>query len=659
MCGICLLYHTDGASAQNQDIDRMVKALYHRGPDDQNSLLRGNVALGHTRLSIVDIKGGAQPMLSQDGRYAITFNGEIYNYQLLKNKLEKDKVEFSGHSDTEVILQMFIKYKEACVNYLVGMFSFAIHDKQTGQLFVARDRLGIKPLFYHWNDKTLSCASEMKSLFATGKIEVAFDPHSIQNYFIYQSSVPPHTPFKSVYELLPGYTLTISPGGKPKLQQYWDLEFPEAGDYEELEEFAWCERFAEGLHEATQSHLIGEVPIGAYLSGGIDSATTSFLLSEYYSDQVQTFTMKFKNPQSDESQISSSIAAHLNLANKEVVLDDDRPGGFMDVLEQALYHVEQPQRMALDVPLHLLSKMVKESNYKVVYTGDGADEILGGYDCYRQDSIRVWGNEINEEEARKHYYLNDYKENFSDDFMRMLMHLHEPERQAKIIEKFGCYPAWHDYWHILDDKMPGLFTESFDSELKNNTQMDVLAEKMKPHVEGLDPLNQSLYIETKTRLPSWILWKTDRMTMAHGVEARLPFMDHKLVELAARIPPWLKLNGMEEKYILRKLLMPNLPAHPYNFKKRAFYTPIREWFFSSNHQALSDVYLSEAALSEAGIFNPQRVKELLDKLLSAGEANDYNAGYRIMKLEWVLLSVLSIQILHRLFIKRTAPCFVS
>jgi len=657
MCGICLLYHADGASAQHQDINQMVKALYHRGPDDQNSLLLGNVALGHTRLSIVDVKGGSQPMVSQDERYTITFNGEIYNYQLLRKQLEKDKVAFVSQSDTEVILQLYIKYQADCVSYLTGMFAFAIHDKQTGLLFVARDRLGIKPLFYHWDGKTFSAASEMKSLFATGKIDVALDPHSIQNYFIYQSSVPPHTPFKSVYELLPGHSLTILPNSEPKIQQYWDLEFPEAGDYEELDEFEWCDRFAQGLHDVTQSHLIGEVPIGAYLSGGIDSATTSFLLNEYYPDDVQTFTMKFTNPASDESKISSSIAAHLKLANKEVVLDDDRPGGFMDVLEQALYHVEQPQRMALEIPLFLLSKFVKENKYKVVYTGDGADEILGGYDCYRQDFIRIWGNDIQEEDARKHYYLNDYKDNFSDEHMRMLLQLHEPERQAETIDKYGCYPAWNDYWHILDDDLPGLFTDAFESELKNNTQMEGLAEKLKPQIAGLDPLNQSLYFETKTRLPSWVLWKTDRMSMAHGVEARIPFMDHKFVELTASIPPWLKLNGMDEKYILRKIMMPHLPEHPTSFKKRAFYTPIKEWFFNSTHQSALHEYLSESALSEVGIFNPQRVTRLLDKLLGIGEVDNLEEINRAMKLEWILLSVLSIQILHRLFVKRTAACY--
>lgn len=659
MCGITLCYYADGRQADEAIIQRMVKSLAHRGPDALTHIMRGPVSLGHTRLSIVDIAEGNQPMLSDDERFALVFNGEIYNYQQLRAELEKDGVQFKTHSDTEVVLRLFERDGVACVTSLRGMFAFAVHDQTNGHLHLVRDRLGIKPLFYHWNGDTLLAASEAKALFASGHIDAQLDPSAIRAYFRYQFAVSPQTLFRGIVELPPGHTLLLVPDGEPQLKQYWDLSFPQDGEYESLDATVWSKRFLDALDDAAGTHMIGDVPIGSYLSGGIDSATTTYLLNAHTptseTNKVQSYTIRFSNPANDESALAKDIADHLGVPNETILLDDEREEGFLAEFQQCLYHLEQPQRMALDVPHFMLSDLVQRNGQKVVFTGDGADEILGGYDCYRQDAMRIWGNQQKNSRQRRRYYLNEYCQDFSEAHVRFLFEQHRSKKQRAVIRQFACYPAWNDFWHILDDISDPLFSDVLRTE--DDTAMNTLTENMRPTIEGLHPLNQSLYIETKTRLPGWILWKSDRLSMAHSIEARVPFMDHPLVELAARIPPGLKLNGMNEKYILRKTMMPHLPEHPTQYKKRAFYTPIRDWFFTAERQPELDKYLSPQALQKTGYFCENTVALYLQQICEVTQVETMDEYYALMKLEWILLMVLSVQILHCLFVEREAACF--
>ncbi len=669
MCGICFIYRHKPVQREDQQtvseangpvIQRMVKALIHRGPDAQNHLLRGDVALGHTRLSIVDIQGGAQPMLSVDGRYAIVYNGEIYNFQALRAELEQQGSHFHSQSDTEVILNLYIRDGARCVSRLRGMFAFAIHDSLTGELFVARDRLGIKPLVYHWDGNTLYGASEVKSLFATGEITPQFNAQSLRNFFTYQFNIAPNTLFAGVVELAPGHTMTLAPGVDPQIDCYWDMRFPREGEYDDLSEEQWLGEFDSALQDSVHSHMIGEVPIGSYLSGGVDSATATYWLQQNAEQHVQAFTIRFSNSANDEYPITSAIAAHIGVDLHDLYMDDNHADGFLDVLIESMYSVEQPQRMALDIPLLMLSQLVRKNQYKVVYTGEGSDEVLGGYDCFRQDYIRQWGNAKTSQKERMQYYFGEFGNDFASEHLQMLGRLHESSRQKETISQFGFYPAWYDFWQILEESTEGLFSDDFTQRSAGHQQqMAQLITTLEPNLEGLHPLNQSLYLESKTRLPGWILWRADRLSMANGVEARVPFLDHKLVELAAKLPPNMKLNGMDEKYILRKLMLPKLPEHPVAYKKRGFYTPIREWFFTPENVDRLSPYLSETKVREAGIFNPQTVTQLLEQLVSLPAPETMDEYYRVMKLEWALFSVLTVQILHVLFINKTARCFTD
>ena len=653
MCGISVIYHTTNQTPAQASIEAMNRALHHRGPDGAGILTREGVGLGHRRLSIVDVADGAQPMTTGDGKLAIVYNGEIYNYKALRAELENDGVPFNTNSDTEVILHLYQRLGAACVERLRGMFSFAVHNAESGTLFLARDRLGIKPLFYHWDGTTLVAASECKALFASGLVQARLCAQSVANYFVYQFAIAPHTLFENIYELLPGHHLTLMSGGKPNILCYWDLDFPLDHEPENCDpdEDSWQDKLRFALNDAAASHTIGDVPIGSYLSGGIDSSATTHLLIQNYPHPVQTFSIHFTNPQHDESEQYRAIAAHLNVKNSELTIEDERPQGYLAELVQCLYHLEQPQRMAVDIPHFMLSTLVRDQHYKVVYTGDGADEILAGYDCFRQDRMRTWSNEQqHSDEQRREIYLNEYTNYFSHDQMLLLTELHTPQNQQQVIDRFGFYPAWYDFWQIMAGMTDGLFTPTFQDACGGPDQMDGLIEKIKPRIQGRHPLNQSLYMEAKTRLPNWILWKSDRLSMAHGVEARVPFMDHNLVELAAHIPPALKLNGMDEKYILKKLMAPNLPELPTQYKKRGFYTPIREWFFTPNRYPELAPYLSAQALYQAGIFSPTAVNDLYQQLATYPPCTNMNDYYQVMRLEWTLMTVLSVQILHSLFV---------
>ena len=652
MCGIAIILYHNGGMPDAWRIHAMHRALAHRGPDAASVLVRAPVALGHTRLSIVDIAGGSQPMQAADGQVAITYNGEIYNYRKLRELLGARGVPFQTQSDTEVVLNAYREFGAKSVAKLRGMFAFAIHDRISGELFLARDRLGIKPLYYYNDDRVFVAASEIKALFASELVGAELDRASVKNYFTYQFSIAPHTPFKHVYELPPAHTLRISAGRAPRLERYWDVDFPRAGDYESMEESYWAPRFADALQDAVASHTTGDVNIGAYLSGGIDSCSVTRLLADIQ-PRVQTFSIGFDNADYDESSQYRAIAQSLGVANAELRLQDARPQGYLDDLVQCIVHLEQPQRMAVDVPHYLLSGLVRENRYKVVYTGDGADEVLAGYDCFRQDKMRLWSNGPLKSLFRHWRYLHRYTRYFPSDQMRLLLALHGRDAQRQTVERFGFYPAWHDFWQITRAPRAGIMRD--DAAIDGEAQMDALVAGMQPQLAGRDALNQSLYFEMKTRLPGWILWKSDRLSMAHGVEARVPFLDHPLVELIARMPPQMKLNGLDEKYLLKKCMTPRLPAMPHAYKKRGFYTPISAWFFTPERKEALQPYLSRASLIKADLFDADRVEALQRELQGMTKPADMNAGYRFTQLEWTLFTVLTTQILHQQYVEKATP----
>lgn len=649
MCGIAVIFYHNGSTPEKWRALAMNLALAHRGPDDANVLLRSATALAHTRLSIVDVDGGIQPMQTHDNHMAITYNGEIYNYKELYSQLCSRGLTFKTKSDTEVVLNCYREFGSKFLTMLRGMFAFAIHNQNSGELFLARDRLGIKPLYYYNDKNVFIAASEIKAIFASGLVRPSLNRASLKNYFTYQFSIAPYTPFMNIYELPPAHTLNIVQGREPLLNCFWDINFPKSGEYESMDEGYWMRQFSGALHEAVSSHSIGEVDIGSYLSGGIDSCSITRLLADIQ-PKVQTFSIGFDNADYDESSQYRAAAQSMGVDNTELRLDDNRPQGYLDDLVKCIYHLEQPQRMAVDVPHYLLSSLVKKNNYKVVYTGDGADEILAGYDCFRQDYMRQWSNGPLKNVLRRWRYMHQYTRYFPREQMQLLLSLHRGGSQRNIIKRFGFYPAWHDFWQINNEHRAGILCD--DVLIDGESQMDELIAKMQPQLEGRDAVNQSLYFEMKTRLPGWILWKSDRLSMAHGVEARVPFLDHPLVELIARMPPTMKLNGLNEKYILKQHMISRLPVVNHAFKKRGFYTPISAWFFTPARIETLQPYLSREALLRSDLFDPDRVQSIQKILLGCAKPVDMNTSYNHTKLEWMLFTVLTTQILHKQYIDK-------
>ena len=320
MCGIAIILYHNGATPEAWRARSMLLALAHRGPDAAQVLLCPAVALAHARLSIVDIAGGAQPMQTADSQLAITYNGEIYNFQNLRAALSTRAVAFRTLSDTEVVLNAYREFGAQALHKLRGMFAFAIHDAISGALFLARDRLGIKPLYYYNDAQVFIAASEIKAIFASGLVQPELNRASIKNYFTYQFAITPHTSFKHIYELPPAHTLRIAAGGAPRLERYWDIDFPRAGEYESLDEDYWLPRFADALQDAVASHAIGDVPIGSYLSGGIDSCSVTRLLADRQ-PQVQTFSIGFDNADYDESsQVAFAGCASASLSRRSTTV---------------------------------------------------------------------------------------------------------------------------------------------------------------------------------------------------------------------------------------------------------------------------------------------------------------------------------------------------
>jgi len=656
MCGINLVLHRDGKTASDAMLEKMNHAIAHRGPDGSGIKIFEHMGLGHTRLSIVDVAGGAQPMATANQRFHISFNGEIYNFLQLRDDLENKGYQFKTHTDTEVILALYEKHGAECVQFLRGMFAFAIIDSENKSVFLARDRLGIKPIVYYSDDNNFIASSEIKGIFASRLCEPEFNLESVRNFFNYQFSITPNTVFKHIKELPAGHTLTLEVDKQPIIDQYWDMTFPEDGAYASEEDDYWFPQFEKLLHEAAECHTIGEVPIGAYLSGGIDSSATSYLLKKHYKEKFETFSMHLTNPSANESYAFRPVAEFLNLPNTELTINDS-DDFFLSNLEKAIYHLEQPQRLSVDIPYYLLAKKAHDANYKVIYTGDGADEIMAGYDCFREDTMRIWGNEIEDETDRLNYYLAEFHNEFCEEFLELAAHLHHREHQQKVIDEFGCYPCWYDFWHIMDSQTQDLFTEDFRSATDTNTQMQDLMNLIRPKMSNWHPLNRSLYIEAKTRLPNWILWKGDRINMANSIEARVPFLDHHFVEHCCELPPDLKLSEMDEKYMLKNMIIPHLPEIPGQYKKRGFYTPIKEWLFTSERIPLLQNYVSDTALEETGIFSKTAVSKILESLADLSTPTNGAENYKRMRLEWISMLVLSIQILHHQYVKKNAPCF--
>lgn len=645
MCGIAGSCNLDGTPVDQVSLQGMLRMLSHRGPDDSGIHVENGIGLAHTRLSILDLAGGHQPMCNEDSSLWITFNGEIFNYLELKKDLLTKGHTFATRSDTEVILHLYEEKGEDCVQYLNGQWAFAIWDNQRRRLFLSRDRLGVRPLFFTQTGKTFLFGSEIKAIFANPVVSREIDFTGLDELFTYWCTIPPTTLFRNVHELPPGHSMTVDAGGNTT-RPYWDLEFgvsPEVVDPCHEEFFA--DQLLDLLTDATKIRLRSDVPVGAYLSGGLDSTMTTALVKKVANAKLRTFSISFDNAEFDESGFQNEAVHFLDTEHQDLRCTKNQ---IAEVFPEVIWHTEKPVLRTAPAPLYLLSRLVRNSGFKVVVTGEGADEMLGGYDIFKETKIRrFWESQPDSKMRplllrRLYPYLQNIQ-NQPDAYRKAFFHINV---DPKLQPFFSHVPRWQ-----LTSKLKTFFSDEVLAELSDDGHGKVRS-RLPTCYATWDGFSQAQYLETKYLLPGYILSSQgDRMSMAHSVESRFPFLDHRVVEFACKLPPSLKMKGLNEKYLLKRCAKGLIPPSIASRHKQPYRAPEACSFLEPAARAYMDDLLSPEQIRRDGIFDAPAVTMLVNKFRTGAAigAKD-NMG---------LVGIISTQLLIHHFInhfeRRMAP----
>jgi asparagine synthase (glutamine-hydrolysing) len=565
MCGIAGLFYLHNRMVDSELLRRMTGVLAHRGPDADGFYIEQNVGLGHRRLSIIDLEGGKQPIFNEDRTSAIVFNGEIYNFKPVRGILLQRGHRFKTESDTEVILHAYEEYGEKCVEQLRGMFAFAIWNGQKKELFLARDRVGIKPLYYYWNEEKLLFASELKSILEDNTIERTINPSALDDYLTYLYIPAPKTIFKQIYKLLPGHTLTVSDRGI-RDEKYWDLSFePKEG----LSEADYAEGLLEKVRESVSIHLMSEVPLGAFLSGGVDSSAVVGIMGELLSEPVNTASIGFREAGYDELPYARIAAKKFHTNSYEKIVDADAA----KILDALVWYFDEPFADSSMVPTYYVSEVARE-RVTVCMSGDGGDENFAGYRRHRFDLLENRIRAVLPRALREPLFGFLGGVYPKADWLPQLF-------RAKTLLTNLSLTAEQGYFHTMSWFTPAmkklLYREPLKKALDDYDSFSVMQEHFH-QARDWDPLSRIQYVDIKTYLVDDILTKVDRTSMAHSLEVRVPLLDHELMEYAAQIPARFKIRGGEGKYIFKKALSGLIPPETLNRPKMGFSIPLARWF---------------------------------------------------------------------------------
>lgn len=644
MCGIVGIFRRGERPLPAASvIRRMMSSVDHRGPDDGGEYLGKWVQFGVVRLAVIDVKSGQQPVEGCRRPIHAVYNGEIYNHHSLQQRLRHDGHSIPSSCDSEIIPHLYEEYGSSFVEMIRGMFAFALWDDAERRLLLVRDRLGIKPLFVAETPDFLIFASEVKALIASGLVEPEIDLDSLDDLFSLSYPCPPRTMFKGIRELPPAHVLEATAAtGKAVIRRYWQCQFVPAGEHRRISSRQASDELLSLLKLRVYDHLISDVPVGTYLSGGLDSSVISSLYREVTGDAPTSFSISFDIARYDELDSAREVSAYLGSTNHAI-----HCGSAMgEELERMIWHTEMPLQFPLAIPLMNLASSARSHGFPVVLTGEGADEIFGGYDCFRAEKMRRVFDRPGLRAAREKVYKKLYKwHDLPEGTVQKMLDNHERVTQVRDAFK-GIYPPWYDMWTTIGidrEKLLGV-----DARIARPVwEPPAGFENLIPNdIDLLDPHDAGIALEMATRLPAWILLIGDRASMAHGVEARVPFLDHELVEYVASLHPSLKLKGFREKAILRRAANGILPERIAGRPKQPFFTPIKEWFFRDENSALIEKYLSKDALTTAGLFDPDLVSSYRVALRTTPD-------HVLLRhqLEWTLILVLGTQILHRQFVQ--------
>lgn len=544
----------------------MTNTMYHRGPDDEGHYIRQNVGIGMRRLSIIDLMTGHQPIHNEDKSIWTVCNGEIYNYKELRVRAEALGHKFYTKSDIEVIIHLYEEYGENFLDKLIGMFSLAIWDERQNKLILARDRIGIKPLFYYIDDHKLIFGSEIKSILLGSNVVRDIDVYALSQYLTHNFVPAPLTMFRGIKKLLPGCIL-IYQNAKATIKQYWNITYIESDKHSEA---YFSNRLYEILRSSVQRHLVSDVPLGAFLSGGIDSSVLVGMMSALVDKPVKTFTIGFEEEGYDESKFARMVAKRFRTDHYELIVKPDT----VNILPKLIWHLDEPLGDSCALPMYYLSKFAREY-VKVVLSGDGGDELFAGYDRYRREKFSaVYGTVP---PFIRKSLIWGLISRFPDGNHR----IRALKSRTEFFNKNVDLPLEKRYLQSTEIMSADIKYQLLTQEVKHNFDTSNTTDSISLYFSdsaASNSLNKMLYVDMKTYLPDDLLTKVDKMTMAHSLEARVPFLDHNLVEFAATIPVHLKLKGfIKTKYLLRKYLKQYFPSEIYNRRKKGFNLPVGEW----------------------------------------------------------------------------------
>ena len=641
MCGISGIVRLhDAGGISPDDLCRMIGAQQHRGPEEAGVYVDDWAGLGHARLSIIDLPGGLQPIPNEDGSLWVIANGEIFNYPELREELIRKGHTFRTGSDTEVIVHAFEDDGPSCLRRFNGQFAIAIWDSHRRRLFLARDRVGIRPLHYAVTSDALLFASEIKALFATGLLPRRIDPLAMDQSFTFWTTLSGRTAFEGVQELPPGHYLTVADGAVTRYR-YWDIPFVAEDGYLREPDDAVCERMRELVVDAIRVRLRADVPVGCYVSGGLDSSAIAALTVKHFNRDVKTFGIRFEDQAFDEGAFQEQAVAFLKVRHSELRANDELIGLSFP---ETVWHCEKPLLRLAPVPLLLLSGRVHDEGFKVVLTGEGADEIFGGYDIFLEAKIRAFMARQPQSRFRHELLARIYPDIFTDArAKRTLAAFFGRGLDAVNSPFFSHMIRWDN-----TSRIKAFFSFDLRAAIGGYDATADLAGTLPAEFGTWGLLEKAQYLEMAVFMSNYLLSSQgDRVAMAHAVEIRMPYLDYRLVEFMARVRPGLKIAGIRAKHILRRTMHGLLPDAVVHRPKHPYRSPIHAPLLHTKARGYVRDLLSESVVRKAGLFDADKVARLVRKLEAPGACSEVDA--------MALAGLVSSQLLHEQYIGHFDP----
>lgn len=637
MCGIAGILNPD--PDPEILLSRMISALRHRGPDETGLYVDNRVAMGHARLSIVGLGGGTQPIGNEDGTLWIVYNGEVFNYPELREGLRTKGHIFRTDTDTEILVHLYEEYGPECLNLINGQFAFAIWDSVKKELFLARDRVGIRPLYYSQTEEKFLFASEIKALFLDPSVPREIDPQALLQTFTFWTTLTPRTTFRNIFELPPGHHMLVRDGRIVHQKPFWTIphypyEARREGSFEDA-----AEELRSLLLDAIRIRLRADVPVGAYLSGGLDSSIITSLIANNFNNSLRTFSITFQDEAFDEAPFQREMVEHLgtNHSQARVTNTDIR-----DHFPAVVWHCEKPLLRTAPVPMYMLSRLASNHRFKVVLTGEGSDEVFGGYNIFKEAKVRQFWGKRPESRMRPLLLERLYPYIFKN-----------PARSRPFLQKFYAVTA-DDladpfFSHRIRWENTGknrlFFSDGLASALGGHDPEQELADRLPADFHRRDLLSRAQFLEMDIFLSNYLLSSQgDRVAMGNALELRVPFLDYRVIDFAMRLPDAWKIKVLDEKYILKEAFRSQLPHRIVRRAKHPYRAPIRDVFFSDGNGYADDL-LSERYLKKTGYFDAGKTGHLVEKF----RRGDLAVASETQNM--ALVGILSTQLIHRQFIE--------